>query len=93
MQETVQQAMARIKKREKKPNFMGGSGSWGGYKERNNSFRDLTGETHVMPDGTTMLNSDMTGAMPEAPPRTPPERLLLRGLIAALLVFWRYLPM
>ena len=73
MQETVQQAMARIKKREKKPNFMGGSGSWGGYKERNNSFRDLTGETHVMPDGTTMLNSDMTGAMPEAPPRTPPE--------------------
>jgi len=29
--------------------------------------QDLMGATHVMPDGTTMLNSDMTGAMYETP--------------------------
>ena len=35
--------------------------------------QDLMGGTHVMPDGTTMLNSDMTGAMPETPQNVIPQ--------------------
>ena len=37
------------------------------FPKTKNTIQPPIGATHVMPDGTTMLNSDMTGAMSEIP--------------------------